>query len=193
MERGYRCGDRKREYDHQFSCGGCSAAREGVQKMVEKLDAGDVLLSEATPIGVRETAATLHDRLSAMGAPLVLRAIEGLVSGALKGVPQDESKVTIAKKLTKELQWLDPESCDAETLDRQVRALSPWPGTRITIEGLGSVKILEAEKVDFQGVKAGEIDSFRIAGFRIQPLKLLCELLRDRDLRFVLGHAFQGP
>lgn len=129
-----------------------------VQKMVEKLDAGDVLLSEATPIGKRETASTLHDRLSAMGAPLVLRAIEGLASGALKGSPQDESKVTIAKKLTKELQWLNPESFDAETLDRQVRALSPWPGTRITIEGLGSVKILEAEKVDFQGVKAGEID-----------------------------------
>lgn len=106
------------------------------QKMVFKLDAGDVLLCDRTQISSTETAQKLHDRLSQMGAGLLVRTIEGLASGALQGEPQDESKVTIASRLTKEMEKLDP-SKSVRELDCQVRALTPWPGTSVWLEPSG--------------------------------------------------------
>lgn len=104
------------------------------QKMVLKLDAGDVLDVERTPISPEDTAQTLHDRLAMLGARVLSRTIEGLVAGTLNPAPQDESRVTIATKLTKEMERLDPAKRVAE-LDRQVRALNPWPGTSVVLGG----------------------------------------------------------
>ncbi len=98
--------------------------------LAEKLDAGDILLQKRIPILKEDTSKTLHDRLADLGAELVLPTLEGLVLKNLKGQPQDESGVTYASKLTKEMQWLDPK-LSAEALERRVRALSPWPGTSI--------------------------------------------------------------
>jgi methionyl-tRNA formyltransferase len=102
------------------------------QKMVLKLDAGDVLAVERTDVRSNDTAQTLHDRLAGLGATVLSRTIEGLVAGTLVPAPQDESKVTVATKLTKEMERLDPTKSINE-LDRQVRALTPWPGTSVTL------------------------------------------------------------
>jgi methionyl-tRNA formyltransferase len=100
-----------------------------------KLDAGDILLQEATPISDEDTAETVHDRLSAMGARLILPTLEGLRTGALVPRSQDETRVTYAKKLVKEMEQLDW-SGSVRQLDLQVRGLFPWPGSRIeTAEG----------------------------------------------------------
>jgi methionyl-tRNA formyltransferase len=99
-------------------------------RLVLKLDAGEVLLQESTPVSPTETAGSLHDRLAEMGARLILPTLEGLASGMLQGSAQDESQVTYASKLTKEMEILDP-SLGAEVLDRRVRALNPWPGTSL--------------------------------------------------------------
>lgn len=101
-------------------------------KMVEKLDAGEMYLKKETAIGPRETVAELHDRLAAIGGDLILPTLEGLDAGTLRGEPQDESRVTYASKLTKEMERLDP-SRTAPELDRAVRALNPWPGTSLFI------------------------------------------------------------
>ena len=106
------------------------------QKMVFKLDAGDVLMCDRTAISANETAQTLHDRLSQMGAGLLVRTIEGLASGSLKGEPQDEAEVTLASKLTKEMEKLDSTKSLRE-LDCQVRALTPWPGTSVCLAPSG--------------------------------------------------------
>lgn len=100
--------------------------------LVEKLDAGDVLMQKRTQLSADETASSLHDRLAAMGAEIIVPTLDGLASGTLRGVPQDEKKVTYAAKLTKEMEWLDP-GLGAVQLDRQVRALNPWPGTSLWI------------------------------------------------------------
>ena len=100
--------------------------------LVEKLDAGDILLQQTTPISLEDTASSLHDRLSVLGAELILPTLEGLSNGSLKGSKQDESKVTYAAKLTKEMEALDP-SESAIQLSRQVRALNPWPGTSLDV------------------------------------------------------------
>ncbi|HUP55823.1 MAG TPA: methionyl-tRNA formyltransferase, partial [Bdellovibrionota bacterium] len=102
--------------------------------LVEKLDAGDILLQETTSITVDDTAGSLHDRLSVMGAKLLAETLSGLEQGTLKGRPQDESQVTHASKLTKEMEWLNPE-LPASQLDLNVRALNPWPGTSLMVLG----------------------------------------------------------
>jgi methionyl-tRNA formyltransferase len=110
----------------------------GVSTMliVPKLDAGDILLQEATPIRADDTAETIHDRLSAMGARLILPTLEGMRNGTITPRAQDESQVTYAKKLVKEMEQLDW-GVGVGQVDLQVRGLYPWPGTRIeTLEGL---------------------------------------------------------
>lgn len=102
--------------------------------LVEKLDAGDILRQEKTPISPADTAGTLHDRLAEMGAQLILPTLTGLADQVLTGKRQDESLVTYAAKLEKEEEWLDPNE-PAESMDRRIRALNPWPGTSIKIEG----------------------------------------------------------
>lgn len=115
-------------------------------KMAEKLDAGDVYLREETPISAEDTAGTLHDRLAALAPRLLLKTLEEAVSGSLQGQRQDESQVTYASKLTKEMERLDP-GLSAVELDRRVRALTPWPGTSIQVEMPGGPARLRVKAV----------------------------------------------
>ena len=99
-----------------------------IMRMEAGLDTGPMLLAEATPIGPDTTASQLHDRLSGIGARLIVRALaEDPVA-----VAQDDALATYAPKLTREdgrIDW----TRDAAALDRQVRALNPWPGTFTTV------------------------------------------------------------
>jgi methionyl-tRNA formyltransferase len=117
--------------------------------LVEKLDAGDILIQTRTPISEIDTAQTVHDRLARMGAEQILPTLEGLRTGSLTGVLQNEAEVTYAAKLTKEMEVLDPKET-AEVLGRRVRALNPWPGTSVDV-GL-RLKIKQARvRKDIQG------------------------------------------
>jgi len=119
-------------------------------KLLEELDAGDILLQKTTPIDSQEIAGSLHDRLAQMGAELIVPTLEGLALGQLQGTPQDSDQVTFASKLTKEMEWIDP-SEEAMVLDRRVRALNPWPGTSLWIgegtEDSGKGQRLKVKKV----------------------------------------------
>ena len=120
-------------------------------KLIEKLDAGDILLQATTPISVSDTAGTLHDRLATMGAELIVPTLNGLASETLHGKNQDEALVTYASKLNKEMEWLDP-SKSAADLDRRVRALNPWPGTSIFLGDGQRIKIKKAKvRPDIEG------------------------------------------
>lgn len=120
--------------------------------MVEKLDAGDVLLQAKTPILMTDTAGSLHDRLSEMGSALILETIQGLASGTLRGRVQDETQVTYASKLSKEMEALDT-NLNAQVLDRRVRALNPWPGCSVWVgESRERLKVKQAKlRADIQG------------------------------------------
>jgi methionyl-tRNA formyltransferase len=113
------------------------------------LDIGPVLLREATPIAPDETTGTLSARLAALGAPLMLRALEGLEAGALEPVPQPDEGVTYANKIDKAeaaLDWARP----AIELDRTVRGLNPTPGAFTMLAG-ERLKVLAATPVDGAG------------------------------------------
>ncbi|WP_195983525.1 methionyl-tRNA formyltransferase [Clostridium sp. D33t1_170424_F3] len=94
--------------------------------MAEGLDTGDMLLKAETEIGPEETAGELHDRLSRMGAELIVKTIEALQNGTVRRTPQGDAETSYASMLTKELgniDWSKP----AEEIHNLVRGLSPWP------------------------------------------------------------------
>lgn len=112
------------------------AAETGVtiMWMDEGLDTGDMLLWQATPIGPEETAGSLHDRLSHLGAELLVQALGGIAAGTAPRLPQDHSRATYAHKLTpadERIDWGDPARC---VLNR-VRGLNPWPVAHTTWRG----------------------------------------------------------
>jgi methionyl-tRNA formyltransferase len=98
-----------------------------VMRMTEGLDEGPVLLSETVRIGPLDTAGTMHDRLSAVGAHLLPRALAAVERGGVKETPQSTDGLTYAKKIKPEearIDWAAP----AAEVDRKIRGLSPFPG-----------------------------------------------------------------
>lgn len=105
-----------------------------LQKMVKKLDAGDVIGARSLRIGPTMTALELHDELARLGAELLSLEMMDWIRGNLIPVPQDESLVTYAKKIEKEeslLNW----NCPAIELDRRIRAFTYGPGTYTLFQG----------------------------------------------------------
>ncbi len=97
-----------------------------IMHMAKELDAGDIILQEATPIGPNETAQELYNRLSGLGASLLLKAVEQISCGVAVRIPQNESQATLAPMLSRELSPMDWNK-SAEELHNQVRGLVPWP------------------------------------------------------------------
>ncbi|MBB5695387.1 methionyl-tRNA formyltransferase [Roseomonas pecuniae] len=130
-----------------------------IMRMDEGLDTGPMLLREATPIGPRETTVEVHDRLSEMGARLILRALDE----DPPATPQPGEGTTYAPKLGKEdgrLDWSHP----APALDRRVRAMTPWPGAFTALNG-EPLRVLSAEPAPGGGAPPGTVldDSLLVA------------------------------
>jgi methionyl-tRNA formyltransferase len=102
-----------------------------IQRIVEQLDAGDVLLSRERPIGPRETAGDLFEALARLAGEAAVQALDLLESGDAHFEPQDPQRVTLARKLTKSQGRIDW-TRGAWELERFVRAMTPWPGARCT-------------------------------------------------------------
>src|SRR6185437_6998848 len=97
-----------------------------IMLMDEGLDTGPTLLQRPAAIEPHDTGATLRERLAALGAPLLLEALQGLAEGTLRPHPQPAEGATYARKLEKReaaIDWRRP----AVEIERQVRALQPWP------------------------------------------------------------------
>lgn len=97
-----------------------------IMRMDVGLDTGPVLSTSVTPLGPRETAATLHDRLASLGARALVDTLPKYAAGALLPQPQPEAGATYAHKLRKEEAAIDWTRSAIE-IDRQVRAFNPWP------------------------------------------------------------------
>ena len=129
-----------------------------IMQMEAGLDTGPVLLREATPIGEEETTQDLHDRLSAMGARLILVALDRL---PLPAEPQPEPGVTYAAKIDKaeaRIDWTRP----AVEIDRQIRALSPFPGAWCEVAG-ERLKLLRSRLAPGHGAPGQVLHGLTIA------------------------------
>ncbi len=115
--------------------------------MAEGLDTGDMLLKAETEIEENETASELHDRLSVLGAELLIKTLDELKEGNVVPQKQDDSLSTYAPMLTKDLCPLDF-SKSAQELHNQIRGLSDWPCATAII-GDKRLKIYKSEIVSF--------------------------------------------
>lgn len=123
-----------------------------IMQMEAGLDTGPVLLRRATPIGDEETTAELHDRLSDMGAAMIVEALDTL--DTLTPERQPAEGVTYAAKIDKaeaRIDWSRP----ATDIDRQIRGLSPFPGAWCMV-GTERVKLLRSRLATGQG-PAGQV------------------------------------
>lgn len=96
-------------------------------RIVRELDAGPVAGTVTTPIGPRETAGALHDRLADLAAPLTRDVLDRLGTGTLELVEQDHAAATFAPQMHKRegrIDWTRP----AEEVANHVRGMTPWPG-----------------------------------------------------------------
>ncbi|WP_295534139.1 methionyl-tRNA formyltransferase [uncultured Thioclava sp.] len=130
-----------------------------IMQMEAGLDTGPVLLREATDIGATETTGVLHDRLSDMGARLILDALARIDS--LTPEVQPETGVTYAAKIDKaeaRIDWSRP----AAELVRHINGLSPLPGAWVAI-GDERVKLLHAALTEGNGPAGRVLHGFTIA------------------------------
>ena len=111
-------------------------AQTGVSlmQMEAGLDTGPVFAIEQTPIGARETAGELEQRLSELGAGLLLRELDAILDGRRAAVAQDDAEATYAPRIDKadaRIDWSAP----AIVIDRQVRGYQPWPVAETLLDG----------------------------------------------------------
>ncbi len=130
-----------------------------IMQMEAGLDTGPVLLRAATPIGTEETTADLHDRLSSMGAALILTALARLP--ALVPEPQPAEGVTYAAKIDKAEARIDW-SRSATEIDRQIRGLSPFPGAWCVVAE-ERVKLLRSRLATGQGEPGAVLHDMTVA------------------------------
>jgi len=145
------------------------------------MDTGDILLMKETPIGERENAGELSDRLSVMGAELLIETLHALENGTLRRIPQDHDAATYEPKMDKELGRIDWTK-SAREIDCLVRGTTPWPGAFTTMAGEGgeqTIKVFDVAVIDgAPSARPGEI----VAADAKQGLVVSCG---DHDLELL--------
>lgn len=123
--------------------------------MMDKgIDTGDMLLKSATDILPGETAGELTQRMSRMGAELLLETLKELQAGTLARIPQDENAMTYDPMLDKAMGVVDW-SMPAQDIVNRIHGLNPWPGCSTAWQG-GRLKLLRAQLAQSAG-QPGEI------------------------------------
>lgn len=143
---------------HRALMSGDTETGVAIMQMQAGLDTGPVLAEARTPIGPEDTTADLHDRLAAMGADLIVDTLDRL---PLPAAAQAETGVTYAHKIDKteaRIDWTRP----AAQIDRQIRALSPFPGAWCLIAG-ERVKLLRCRLAPGSGAPGQVLSGFTIA------------------------------
>lgn len=97
--------------------------------LADRMDAGLILGQNKIPIQPEDSVQDVHDRLSEISAPLLLKTIAQIADGTVKSIEQDESLVTKAPKLTKQHGFIDWNKPAAQIVN-QIHALWPWPGAQ---------------------------------------------------------------
>lgn len=126
-----------------------------IMQMDVGLDTGEMLVKSAVPITKTTTAGSLHDLLMDIGGKLIVAAVDDLVSGTIKPVPQPEQGVTYAAKLTREDGRIDWTKTATE-IERQIRGLQPWPGCFFML-GDEAIKVLAADIISEKNGDAGAL------------------------------------
>ncbi len=123
--------------------------------MAEGLDTGDMLMKKSTEIGENETASELHDRLSLIGAELLIETIDAINKGEVTPVKQNDDESSYSPMLTKDMCPIDFNKT-AREIHNQIRGLSDWP-CATAIMGEKRIKIYKSHIVESVKGTVGEI------------------------------------
>ena len=167
-----------------------------LMQMDAGLDTGDMLLIEKCAVAHDDTTAILHDKLAALGADLVVRALAQAASGDLKPVPQPLDGVTYAHKIEKheaEIDWAQP----ADLIVRRVRAFNPFPGASTHLGG-ETLKIWSASvgavlppcTAEFGSILALAVDSIDVVA--MNSVVSITELQRPGGKRLPVADFLRG-
>jgi methionyl-tRNA formyltransferase len=160
-----------------------------VMRMDVGLDTGDVAMAERLPITDNMTALDLHDRLSRLGADLMVRAMAALERGGLQLKKQSEDGVTYAAKIDKaeaRIDWTRP----ARAVLRHIHGLSPFPGAWAELEN-ARVKILRCELATGQGAPGEVLDDRLTIACGEGAIRIL-ELQREGKARMQAADFLRG-
>lgn len=160
-----------------------------IMQMDAGLDTGPVLKQARTPIHEGDDAGTLHDRLAAIGAELIVEVLRDVESGGAVAQPQPKLGVTYAAKIEKpetRLDWTRP----AEELERAVRAFRPSPGASTRVGG-SELKVWRAQVADQPRLAPGEVADGLIVGCGERALEIL-ELQRAGGRRLSASEFLRG-
>lgn len=138
-----------------------------IMQMDAGLDTGDMLLAERIAIAPRDSTGTLHDKLAALGARMIVEALELAACGGLRPVPQPVEGVTYAHKVEKAEAALDW-SLPADAIERRIRAFDPFPGATARIAG-ETVKVWRAQALmqGSGGVAPGTVVALDASGIGV--------------------------
>ncbi|WP_132260521.1 methionyl-tRNA formyltransferase [Paucimonas lemoignei] len=123
-----------------------------IMQMEEGLDTGPMLSMQSLPIAANDTTGSLHDKLAALGADMIVATLARLQHGDLPATPQPEAGVTYAAKISKEEAQLDF-ALPAFELSRKIRAFNPFPGA-VGIYDKVALKLWQSEVVPHSGKAA---------------------------------------
>lgn len=130
--------------------------------MAEGLDTGDMLLKSETEIGENETSSSLHDRLSEMGAELLLETVKAIDEGTLSPQVQDDSLSTYASRITKEMSQLDfnKDAVQLHNIIRGITGFTTLEGKRLKVYSSVVTDIKNADSLENGAV--ADADTFTV-------------------------------
>lgn len=120
-----------------------------IMLMDEGMDTGPILAQRSIPVRHDETGGSLFERLSKLGAEVLVETLPRWLEGDITPHPQNDDEATVTRMLKKKdgrIDWAAP----AVQIERQIRAYTPWPGSFTTWNGR-RLKIIEAHVADVPG------------------------------------------
>ena len=156
-----------------------------IQKMVKKMDAGDIAYSHKVPIEPKDTSKTLFEKLTLECRDAINNFLPQLLKGKIIYRPQSESLVSFAPSLKKEDGLLKFTEKSAEQILNQIRAMDPWPGTFTWLNDM-RLKVLKATRENFS-LKPGELstnEGFLLVGTKQDTLRLTQVQLEGKKVCF---------
>ena len=127
-------------------------------QMDEGMDTGDILETAVTEIGAEETAGELFERLSVIGAKLLVKTLADIENGNVTPIKQDESKATSAPIIKKEMAKISFHDMTADEVHNAVRGFYPWP-VAFFISGGKRIKIIKSRVVNMHGTAGAVLKS----------------------------------
>ncbi len=154
-----------------------------IMKMVEKLDAGDIIYQEPIKIDDNDSSISLHNKFIKIGTEVLLLTLESIIENNFMMYPQDENLVTYAKKIKKEeakISWGN----SAEEIHKKIMAFNQWPIAETTLSG-ERIRIHDSEyrNLDINGIPGNikSVDNDLIQVFTKEGLLIIKKLQKDNS------------